>query len=473
MALIAEAFNPGSYNLTVTGTEYQSFADRMETLRTTLALQPAIDEVLYKMDDIANDGTYGQADRGIYGLVEALRNIMGYMMTQDLYDDGGYSAGSGDFTDDLYAYLLDIDNANLDIKGDTLEIGFKTLKYLDATYDNTTTNTIMTDLIAFLSDGTDQNFSGLLINLQEALGKLLMRADSTISYDDSLDWYVGGSGAMDIGLGNSVYGIDLLLQAVNNMVSSNNDLDAADARADLYGILRETGKLMNAGGSSTAFKNRTKQLLCNIEDYYTTGGANHTSDYYQALSGTPQRYVNAELRNAVKEMWPGLVKLFIRENDPAIAPDYSIIHQTNGVRTRSPIEWLTRALYQLKTTGIDYSQSAYYLEPSLKRMVEYNAYGEDRSTAAYKASWFDHLTATIGAGYNFGYLTRPMANSRGSRITTARMTMAATVAAGTTAAHHGSMAHRPREYSRSTIPCTPSPPIPCARRTHWGAVRWT
>ncbi|HOD15994.1 MAG: hypothetical protein KBC90_02805 [Spirochaetes bacterium] len=406
VALIAEAFNPGSFNLTVTGTEYQGFADRMEDLRVDM--QTAVDEVLYKMDDIANDGTYAASNRGIYGLVGALRNIMGYMMTQDGYDDGGYSAGAGDMTDDLYAYLLDIDEADLDIKNDALDIGFKTLNYLNNTYDDPTTNAIMTDLISFLSDSTDQNFSGLLINLQEALGKLLMRADSNISYDDSLDWYVGSSGALDIGLGNSVYGIDLLLQAINNMVSENNTLDAAEARADLYGILRETGKLMNAGGSSTAFKNRTKQLLCNIEDYYTTGGANFTSDYYQALSGSPQRYVNAELRNAVKEMWPGLVKLFIREKDPALAPDYSIIHQTNGARTRSPIEWLTRALYQLKSSGIDYSDSDYYLEPSLKRMVEYNGFGTTRAgmTDYRKVSFLDHLTYTIAGAYNFGFLTR-------------------------------------------------------------------
>ena len=413
VALIAEAFNPGSFNLTVTGTDYMAFADRMETLRTTPALQPAIDEVLYKMDDIANDGTYAVSGRGIYGLMGALKNIMGYLMNQDTYDNGGYSYGSGTSTDDLYAYLLDLHNANLGIKDDALTIGFKTLKYINDTYGSTDsnsngvldTNDIMNDLNSLLSDSSGQTASSLLINMQEGLGKLLVRAEDTIRWDDPYNY--DGTGVNNIGLGNAVYGVDLILNAVNNMVSSNNTYvdglgnhDVDGVRADLYGILREAGKLQNASG----FADKTKQLLCNIEDYYTVGGASFGADYYHALSGSPAYYVNAELRNAVKELWPGLAKLFIREHNPATAPDYAIFHETYGSRTRSPIEWLTRALYQLKTSGIDYSAAGNELEPSLKKMVQYNAYGTLRS-GAFQVSSFDHMLFTISTGYNFGYLT--------------------------------------------------------------------
>lgn len=411
VALIAEAFNPGTFNLTTDATDYQGFADRMETIRVDH--QTAVDEVLYKFDDIANDATYGQSGRGIYGLIGALHNIMGYIVNQDTLDDGGASIGYGTSTLDLYAYLLKLQNANLNIKDDVYNIMYKNIRYLDVTYDDTTTNTIMTDLIAFLSDNTGQTVTSLFINLQEALGKMLMRAESYISYDDPLDW--DGSGSHDIGLGNSMIGNYLLLTAVNNMVSSNNTYDAAAVRGDLYGILREAGKLMNGGGT---FKDKFKQLLCNIEDYYTTGGSVYSvnADYNHPLAGSPAYYVNAELRNSLKELWPGLVKLFIRERDPASAPDYSIIHQTNGTRTRSPIEWLARGLGQLKTAGIDYSVSGNELEPSLKRMVEYNGFGTTRASN-FKVSFLDHLLFTIAGGYTFGYLTRndstgePYANS--------------------------------------------------------------
>ena len=56
-------------------------------------LKTAVKEVLKKVDNIANDSTYGASGRGIYGLMAALRNIIGYIINQDSYDNGGYSSG--------------------------------------------------------------------------------------------------------------------------------------------------------------------------------------------------------------------------------------------------------------------------------------------------------------------------------------------------------------------------------------------
>lgn len=409
VALIGELFNPGSFNLDITATDYQIFEDNMAKIRDHNQL--AVREVLLKMKDLSSDPTCGVTGHGMYGLMAALRDIMKYIINQDDYSSP--NDGHSTYITELYDFLDRVNEADLGVKDDVYEILFKNLRYINETYTANDINNIMNDLNSFLSDSTGQNVSSLLLNLQEGLGKMLMRADTNIAYDDPADF--DGSGTNDIGLGNAVAGVDLLLRAVNNMVSDNNELDAVGVRGDLYGILREAGRLTNAGG----FNNRIKQLLCNIEDYYTVGGrvydpagANY-NPAYNSNGGTP--YVNAELRNTLKELWPGLVKLFIRENgsgldadDPYTSPDYSIIHQTNGDRTRSPIEWLTRALYRLKEVGIDYSQSTYAMEPSLKRMVEYNGFGTTRAgqTNYLKVSYLDHLLYTIAGSYNFGFLTR-------------------------------------------------------------------
>jgi len=89
--------------------------------------------------------------------------------------------------------------------------------------------------------------------------------------------------------------------------------------------------------------------------------------------------------------------------DTSDKPDYSPIYDPeNG---ESVLEYLTKKLYNLKLNcNIDLDN--YYIEDSLKRMVMYNAYGQLRSSAAFKVSYLDHLLFTLIASYDFGYKTR-------------------------------------------------------------------
>ncbi|MBN2158669.1 MAG: hypothetical protein JW807_04685 [Spirochaetes bacterium] len=399
-------------------TAYEQFVDRLALIIDEADANNKRDEVywaLHLVDTLANDLPYAEMGHGAYGLMESLKNIMSYVIGQDALDEAPYGGTGASYIDDLYVFMDKIRDSDLDLKYDIFELLFKVLDYTDDTYVQTALiQQIMTDLRAFLSDTTDPNLTWLVYNLQEALGKIMMRANSNIYFDDPLNWDQAGTTAIDIKLGNAVSGMDYLLQAITDMISPNNTTDGADVRGDIYGILEQVGKLVSALQGSPAdiyypFSD-LKCLLMNIEDYFTVGGAVYGSstDYNDPVGGTPSSYVNAELRNGVKELWPGLVKLFIRERaGGASDPDYSIVYSAN--HQRSPVEWLTRAMYQLKKSGIDYSDEANYaIEPSLKQAVQYNAYGQVRSGSVLNMSMLDHMMLTITGGYTFGYKTRPI-----------------------------------------------------------------
>jgi hypothetical protein len=410
------AFDPtGGLWLDFDPSAYEIFADEMEMIR--VAHETRVDEVLGIMNVLAKTSPYAVTHSGIYGLMEYLGLSMGYLMNQNTLDD---TTGT-DYQGNLYTFLNNINDADLHMKTDVYNLMYKIFDFLaDRTWQNGTLETNMLALRQFLSDATTQNFTGLLFNFQEGMGKLLMRADGTIRYDDSLDPQGGSHGVENTKLGNAVSGVDYLLHGITDMIATSNAYDGAAARQNLYDMLREIGKLVRSlkGGSSPyypAFKN----LLKNLDDYYTIGTGTNTYDTsavynHQTVGttwGTDNYYVNAELRNSLKEMWPSLAKLFIRERDDASDnSDYSIIRNSSTApsNSRSTIEVLARTLHQLKIAGIDYSDTTNHaLEPSLKKLVQYNAFGNTRPST-YNVSFLDHLLFTIGAGYNFGFLTRPV-----------------------------------------------------------------
>jgi len=195
-----------------------------------------------------------------------------------------------------------------------------------------------------------------------------------------------------------------------------NDIATGDpaAREALYDVIRSSGELFTATAGGKNFATILKELMVNAEDYATVGGAVYSSTTAATRENYNKDgsdyYVNTELRNGIKTLWPGLAKLFIRAKgswDASGRPDYSPIYDPeNG---ESALEYLTRKLYDLKQNcGIDFA--TYSIEDSLKRMVEYNGLGEKRSGASYKVSYLDHLLYTLAASNDFGYLTR-IANS--------------------------------------------------------------
>src|SRR4030042_4908468 len=107
VAVIGEAFNPGTFNLDQDAPEYQTFVDNIQTMVDSsdpLNVRDEAREVLNLVPDLADNYTTGH---GAYGLMAALANIMGYVLYQDDLDNT-----SGDYINDLYDFVNSMINAD-------------------------------------------------------------------------------------------------------------------------------------------------------------------------------------------------------------------------------------------------------------------------------------------------------------------------------------------------------------------------
>lgn len=323
-------------------------------------------------------------------MMSITKGMVSSLINQDSLDQDNYNNYAADF----YDFLDDASEADLQLSDDVLDILRKTVKYIKDKHGSEI-ETVMDDLLAFLQQNEWPSLKTELPYLQEGLGKLLVRTNSTI--DD-------GSDTM---LGNAVGGIDIMLSGLSDIAQ-----DDPDAREALYDVMREAGNVLTTNVGAKEFKDILRELMINLEDYATQGGSIYASNasYYNDSSGTGTGYyVNTELRNGLKQMLPALKLLFFRAKGSwETRPDYSIVK--DAVNGESPVEMLSKTLFDLKNNcGIDFE--TYQLEPSLKRMAEYNGLGQLRSSAGYKVSYLDHLLYTLKMANEFGYLTRKVNTS--------------------------------------------------------------
>lgn len=365
---------------------YDAFSDiDQHTFNVLLAdaVNPNIDEtksVLQQVPTIIDP---------LVATIGALRSILGRVIYQDEYawPNDDYDM----YAQDFYSFMDDVSAANIKTTDELLQILRKIIGYIQYAHGSEL-DTVMADLIAFLQDSEGQNLSTELPLLQEGLGKLLLQANTY--YDENNNK-----------LGNAVSGIDALLSGVNDIATAD-----PEAREALYNVMRELDALLTAQANGKDFATILQEFMINAEDYATIGGQYYgdgatPTNYYSDTTGVGiGYYVNTELRNGLKAMWPALAMLFIRgkENE-----DLTPIKDELG---RSAVECLSEALYSLKlNSGIDFEN--YYLEPSLKRMAEYNGLGQQRSSASYKVSYLDHLLYTLKLSNEFGFLTRKASSS--------------------------------------------------------------
>jgi len=326
----------------------------------------------------------------ITDMLPEVRSVLGSLMNQNDLD---WPADTYDYETDLYAMIDTLSESDLGISNELISLLRKVIGYIYDVHGNEI-ETVMTDLIAFLQDNQGQNIGTELPLLQEALGKLLIKTNSTFAYNSKNTY-----------LGNATRGMDVLLSALKDIIK--NDPEARDA---VYDVLHELGGVLTATTNGKSFAQVLKEAMVNLEDYTTVGGSiydnTNTSIKYNYNRNDSTYYVNTELRNGLKQMWPVLVGLFVKAKgnwDTTGRDDFSPIYDPE--EGRSALEYLTQKLYDLKLNcGIDFAH--YEIEPSLKRMVEYNGFGQPRSSASYKVSYLDHLLFTLIASYDFGFLTR-------------------------------------------------------------------
>jgi hypothetical protein len=327
--------------------------------------------------------------------------------------DGGFYANRNTLHGKNFYQAVDTILDNTDLSYDILQIGAQVLKQLSEKDPLDVEDTIE-DVV---DDIKDAGFKNDFIDLSKDLSKLLITTDYPIWLDS--DGAVVASRKninpnihTNTDLGNMVRGVNMIVAGLNE-ISANDPA----VREIIYDIIR---KDLRSLAKSDSIKQVIKDTIINLEKYCAYDGeAYNTSDYHSDSNGI---YVNNELKETIREMFPTIVKLFIRnDDDGSTTPDYSIASDPKG---RSPIEVVTCALDKLKQEGIDYSKID--LEPSLRRTIEYNAYGKKiTEPGAYKVSYLDHFLYATSTAAKFGYLTRkssdgePSSNSnRGHGIPT-------------------------------------------------------
>ncbi|MCX7677827.1 MAG: hypothetical protein N2316_01270 [Spirochaetes bacterium] len=315
-----------------------------------------------------------------------LNPLLNRIINQDNFDHP--SETYNNYANDLYSLLDKMSSAGRESIGDLIDIVGDVLGYIFYVHGNEI-ETVMSDIRTALTETEGQTIKSILPLLNEAMGKMLMRTNTTFE--------VGGK---DSGLGNAVRGMDALLAGINDVSSQDEG-----AREALYDIIRELSNLFSVKDANgyPKFPRVLKDLMITLAEYTTEGGIMTTNNNYYNDDG--EYFVNMELRNAIRGAYPAIVSLMLRAKpswDTSERPDFSIIADSEG---RSPLELLSEALYQLKKNcQIDFK--SYTIEDSLKRMVQYNCYGLPRSSADYKVSFLDHLLFTLIISNEFGFKTR-------------------------------------------------------------------
>jgi len=238
-------------------------------------------------------------------MIGLLRSLLYRIMHQDDYDWPGDTYAN--YTNDLYSFLDSVSATSPGVSNEIVSLLRKVLGYIYYAYGNEI-EIVMDDLNAFLKDTEGQNLQSVFPQLQESLGKLLLRTNTTMHYDGK-----------DLRLGNAVEGVDAILSAVNDIATQDEE-----ARDALYNTIRQVGALLTSKVGNKSFAQVLQELLINAEDYATQGGAVYSTDY-NYFNDNAEFYVNTELINGLRQFWPGIMTLFIKAKgswDTSDKPDY-------------------------------------------------------------------------------------------------------------------------------------------------------
>jgi hypothetical protein len=331
--------------------------------------------------------------------VGEISKLLGIIINDDVCyynnpSDKGFYANRNTAHGKNFYQALDAILDNTDISYDVLQIGAQLLKQLTEKDPLDVEDTIE-DVV---KDITDPNFKNDFVDLSKNLSKLLITNDYPMWLDADGNVITSRKNInpnihTNTDLGNMVKG-------VNKLVAGLNEISAKDpaVREILYDIIQ---KDLRSLAQSDATKQVIKDTVLNLAKYFAYDGEGYnTIDYHNDREGI---YVNSELKDTLKEIYPTAAKLFIRNDDNGSStPDYSIAHDPER---RSPIEALTCALDKLKQGGMDYSKID--MEPTLRRVIDYNAYGKKiTGSGTSKISYLDHFVYAVATAAKFGFLTR-------------------------------------------------------------------
>ena len=223
--------------------------------------------------------------RPFFNTLDVLQAILGKVVNQDTLDDA--ETGYTTYYTDLLSFLDTMSASNANFSENLVPIVAKLLLYINVTKDTMTDPVPIVDLTNQLmymmqeqvydNNADAQNIHYFLPLLQEAMAKLLLRNNRNMYVDNSVlpaiaqrqDIATIDGDDVDTGLGNTVEGLNATVYGLNQLTQQA----PAAARDHLTAALVELGRLMSKDSNGKLFKNVVKELLVNLEDYYTAGGS--------------------------------------------------------------------------------------------------------------------------------------------------------------------------------------------------------
>lgn len=304
-------------------------------------------------------------------MLNNFRNVVYRILHQDIFSDPPmvpYSDGSENFTDDFFLFYDKIADAKdletgerLNLTQPFVAVYRNLLNYLADTYPGEDLEYILFDLMNTLKEDDDgTTVSSLLALLNGVNSKLLLQANDNmwLDSDGQLITEKGSiikNGVTDTRLGNATRGMDSLLSGINEIAGDPVIRDV------FYDMFRMTGDLV----SREDFKDALKDLIRNIEDYFTEGGDIYDDPELGRFYHTDNEfeYVNAEIGNNLKELVPMMNLLLIRGDKPG-----AIINSD-----QYPLELFCKALHTM-----DVDVESLKVEESIYKCIRYDDRYRDR-----------------------------------------------------------------------------------------------
>ncbi|BCS95285.1 hypothetical protein DSLASN_09170 [Desulfoluna limicola] len=248
---------------------------------------------------------------------------------------------------------------------------------------------ISEDMQELVDDINKPDFHNDFLDLTTLLGKLLIRSDYSMWKNADGDLLnaadIDPTVHANLNLGNIVEGVHALLNGFNEVMTDET------ARLAVHQTIRGLGSILDP---QLNLDGMMRNLLCELEDRLTAGGAIYEGDpVYNENSA--QVYSNAELSLVVREFAPYLLQYFLRADR-----EMALISDSYGDKP-----------YPLGVLGRNFDRMAWdmegaRIEESIYDLLRYDLWGRDRVSdpEAFHTSFLENLMFFASLGSHIGYL---------------------------------------------------------------------
>ncbi|MBF0224999.1 MAG: hypothetical protein HQK76_06045 [Desulfobacterales bacterium] len=318
------------------------------------------------------------------------KDILGRVINQDTLDD---TSESTNFAGNLYSFSDLVRDSDLELSDNILEIVKNTKKYNVEVLGKDELEEMLTDHV---EDVIEERFGTAFKNNIQNQSKLLMQANYPMWLDsggrivtkkDDISY----KGVTNLGLGNSVQGIQSLLFSLNKLLKDES------IKNEIYDLIREAGNMLSisikSGDSNLDIQDIMKKLVEDMEDHFTKGGAVYDSNPYYSTNNT-EVYCDSDFRITSRELAPGNLQLLMRADRKN-----AIISDIDGKKVY-PLE-----LFLQNLKFINFQPDKARIEESLYDLINHDLLGRDRTSdpAAYPFSFLENLIFTTVVSSNFGW----------------------------------------------------------------------